>query len=97
MALKTELVDRTAVAHNAAEVYIQLGEVVIIIPPQVAKKLLRDLKSLPLPVGDDVRSQARPAESVPRRVIRTLYKSHKLTSTLLLVNTRRRKKLPDRD
>ncbi len=98
--MKTFEVDRVSLGFNAAEVYLKFGDVVVILSPSVAKRLLLDLKALQLPLDEprshDPKSAPR-AESVAHQVLRALYKSHRVNKSLITVNTNRRKKLPDRD
>ncbi|NQT34012.1 hypothetical protein HQ587_02385 [bacterium] len=97
-------VDRISVGHNSAEMYIKFGETIVILPPGPAKKLLEDLKQAmrkwesehgKLPDVKDRKKKRR--ESVPKRVLKELYKSRKVGSKLISINTRKRKHLPFKD
>jgi len=89
MGIKQFEVDGMIIGSNFAEIYFKVGEVVIILPPVAAKRLLADLRSLDLP-ADPLRRE----ESVPKRIIKALFKSRKVTRNLISVNTGRKKKLP---
>jgi hypothetical protein len=78
---------------NPGEIYLRFGDVVIVVPPSTAKQLIADLKLQHLP--DDPKPLEKRVESVPKRVIRALFKSRKVNKSLVSVNTGRRKKLPD--
>jgi len=80
---------------------MNLGEAVVILSPVAAKRMTRDLKAaisnyenregeIKLPPGKD-----HPPESSVKKAIKSLYKTHKIGSKLLSINTSRRKKLPD--
>ena len=98
-------VDRVSVGHNCAEVYIRLGEAMVILPPPAAKHLTRELRRALTEwegrygaiTGEPGAGGRNRRESVARKVIRKLYKSHKVSRRLISVNTRRRKHIPDKD
>jgi len=90
MGTKKIEVNHVTVGCNSAEFYIKFGDVVIFLPPTAAKRLLLELQKLPLPKD----AYKRP-ESVSKKILKALYKSHKVTKTLISINTNRRKKLPD--
>ncbi len=77
--------------------YIKLDDNVIILPPKVAKKLQLQLKDTLSEYEEKhgkikkVSHKRRVKESVPRRVIRELYKSRKVSSKLVSINTKKRK------
>ncbi len=98
-------VDRAAVGHNRAEVYIRLGDAVVILPPSAAKRLAGELRQAlsdwearhgAISTEAGVKGGSR-RESAPKRVIKELYKSRKVSRRLISVNTRRRKHIPDKD
>jgi len=91
-----------SIGHNHAEVYINFGQTVIIMPPATGKKLLKDLRRTlteweeqhgRLPEGKGKKRR----ESVPKRVLKELYKSRKIGSKLISINTSKRKHLPMKD
>jgi len=89
MAIKTFEAKRAMVGSRAGEFYLKLEDYVIILPPPAAKALAVELKKLLPP------DPPRREESVPKKVIKALYKSRKVTKSLISINTGRRKKLPD--
>lgn len=99
--VKTELsVDNCTVGHNSAEMYIRLGDVVIVLPPQAMKKLTQDLKqSIDKWEAEHgrIKGKKEKQQSVPRKVIKALYKSRKVSRNLVSINTKRRKHLPRKD
>ena len=97
-------VNRISVGHSSAEMYIRFGETIIILPPGPTKKLLEDLRQVmqkwesehgKLPDAKDRKKKRR--ESVPKRVLKELYKSRKVGSKLISINTSKRKHLPFKD
>ena len=80
------------VGHTTAEFYLQLGEVTIVLPPQAAARLLADLRSAledherrhGVTVTGGGESAGGRRESVPRRVIRELYHSRKVSKKLIM-------------
>lgn len=97
-------VSRISVGHSSSEMYVRFGEIVIILPPGPAKKLLEDLQQAmqtwesehgKLPDARDHKKKRR--ESGPKRVLKALYKSRKVGSKLITINTKRRKHLPFKD
>lgn len=92
------------VGHNNAEIYIKLGEAVVTLPPSSAKKMVADLKraveawEAEHGTIDSGLPKKRPKrESSAKRVIKALYKSRKVSSKLVSVNTSRRKHLPTKN
>ncbi len=97
-------IDKFSVGHNRAELYIRLDETTIILPPAVGKRLCDDLQQavkeweeqhgrIPVSKG---KKKGKP-ESVPKRVLKELYKSRKIGSKLISVNTSKKKHLPMKD
>lgn len=95
MAIKTETVDKVVVGHNSAEIYFRFGDILIILPPPAAKTLRSELAKLNLIDGTVSKHQAKAAEPIARQVLKSLFKGKKMTKSLIAVNTKRRKKLPD--
>ena len=94
-------VDNVQVGHNFAEMYIRFGEKVVIMPPASIKKLTQDLERL---VADfesqHVKIKAnrkKKRESSAPKVVKALYKTRKISSKLVSINTKRRKHLPLKD
>jgi len=86
--------DSLKVGCRSGEFYIQIGGITIIIPPQTALQLAHDLQ---LQLGDSARQRALPGspprrsrDTVAKQVLRSLFKSHKVSKNLIAVNTRRR-------
>jgi hypothetical protein len=96
--VKTFEVDKATLGFSPGEIYLRFGEAVIILPPAAAKRLVLDLEKLPLPASTNMGHEkgGNRQETVAKQVMKALYKSHKLTKSLISVNTNRRKKLPDR-
>lgn len=94
-------VDNIQVGHNFAEMYIRFGENVVIMPPASIKKLTQDLEKL----VEDFESQhgkikappKKKQESSAHKVVKALYKTRKISSKLVSINTKRRKHLPLKD
>src|SRR4030042_306014 len=94
-------VDNLTVGFRQGEFYIRLGDAVILLSPQVMKKLLYDLEIFisvwekehgKIKSVDD--RDKKKAESVPKRVLKSLYKSHKVSQRLISINTARKKSHP---
>ncbi|MDP8227912.1 MAG: hypothetical protein P9M15_00505 [Candidatus Electryoneaceae bacterium] len=89
-------IEKLSVGHNRAEMYLRLGEAVIILPPAVAKRLADDLRQ----TIDHWEAQngtiaeprrPHPKKSLARQVVKALYKTRKVSNKLISINTRRRK------
>ena len=94
--MKNYSVESITVGHNSAEVYIRLGDYVLIMPPVVMKKLQSELSGLHLtekPV--DTRKKARKPEPIAKQILKALFKGKQVTKSLIAINTKRKKKLPD--
>lgn len=89
--------DSFSVGHNAAEFFFRFGPEVIVMPPAAAKALLASLRACMSeePGGSDRRTKS--AEFMPKRLLRNLYRSRKVTPSLLRVNTGRRKRRSDKE
>jgi len=101
---KKSEVNRFTIGHNRAELYIRFDETTIILPPAVGKKLCDDLQQavkeweeqhgrIPVPKG---KKKGKP-ESVPKRVLKELYRSRKVSSKLISIDTSKKKHLPMKD
>lgn len=89
-------IDKISVGHNRAEMYLRLGETVVILAPAVAKRLTEDLRQM-IDQWEDQNGtisdpkQPQQKKSLARQVIKALYKSRKVSHNLVSINTRRRK------
>ncbi len=98
MAIKTHLTERVSVGHNNAEFYIRLGDFVLILPPAAAKILVQKLAALPAPANEKTiagRKKSKKQESIAKQVLKALYKGKMVTKSLIAINTKRKKRLPD--
>lgn len=88
-------VDRISVGHTYAELYLRFGDGIIVLTPSVAKKMTLDLMEAISRYEDehgDIRMKPKKAkESLPRKIVKSLYKSRRVSSKLVSVNTRKRK------
>ncbi|MBM3328276.1 MAG: hypothetical protein FJY67_02225 [Calditrichaeota bacterium] len=107
MPLKSIDIARLRIGHTQAEFYLACERTgkpggdfegpMIILTPQAAKSLQRQLKQS-LPGGSTVTMQSgRRKESIARQVIKALYKSRQVSSKMVSVNTSRRRHLPDKE
>jgi len=88
------------VGHNQAEMFIRFGDATIILPPEAAEKFSNDLQTVisdweeeygKIPKLKDKKKRKR--ESVAKRVLKELYRSKKVGSKLISINTSKRKHL----
>ncbi|NQU06147.1 MAG: hypothetical protein HQ568_08655 [Calditrichaeota bacterium] len=93
-------IEKISVSHTASETYIKLEDRVIILPPSAMKKLYLNLKDavseweaehgkIKAPKG-----KTRKGDLTPTKVLKALYKSRKIGSKLVSINTGKRKHLP---
>ncbi len=97
--MKNHAIDRVNVGHNNAEVYIRLGEFVLIMPPAVMKKLQGELAALLIeiePAQTAKKQKEKKKEPIAKQILKALYKGKNVTKSLVAINTSRKKKLPDR-
>ncbi len=97
-------VRRISVGHSAAELYIRFDETTLILPPAAGKKLYRELRravsdwesehGTATPAGH---GKKRRKESVPKRVLKELYRSRKVGSKLIRIDTGKKRHLPLKD
>lgn len=102
--LETVEINRLTVGHNSAEMYIHLGDRVILLSPSAAKKMVNDLKSAVStweetngPIDQYPDGKTKRTESVAKKALKTLYKSRKISSKLISINTSRKKRFPPRN
>ncbi|MDP8238290.1 MAG: hypothetical protein P9X24_04290 [Candidatus Hatepunaea meridiana] len=88
------------VGHNQAEMFIRFGDATIILPPEAAKEFYNDLQTVILDWEEEYgkipklkEKKKRKRESVPKRVLKELYRSKKIGSKLISINTSKRKHL----
>ena len=100
---KTIDIKRLSVGHNYAEMYINLGDSVVLLSPPAAKKMMSDLKDAVTawekangPIAKDSDRKGKRSESIAKKALKTLYKSRKISSKLISINTSRKKRLPPR-
>lgn len=106
-ALRSLDIDKFTLGFNQAEIWLKFepagaekeDAVFIIMPAKTVKRMLQDLQ----PAFENWRranvkaaklledKPSKYTESAPRRVIKALYKSRRLTKNLLAVNTKRRR------
>lgn len=96
-------IDRIAVGHNRAEIFIRMADKTIILPPAAGKQFLLDL-GRKITAWENEHGKIREAkgerkkrETVPKRVLKELYKSRKIGSKLISINTGKRKHLPSKE
>ena len=88
--------DQLKVGHNNAEMYLQLGEAVLMMTPTAFKKMMIDLEQV---VHDyeqkhgtiEMPSGSSSAISPVKSMLKNLYQSRKIAPRLMSVNTKRRK------
>ncbi len=98
---KTMDVKHMSIGHNRAEMYINLGEAVILLAPSAAKKMMTDLQEA-VTAWEKVNGTIKPdsdrkrkgSESTAKKALKSLYKSRRVTSKLLSINTSRKKHIP---
>ncbi len=95
--------EKIQVGHNFAEMYIRFDEEVVMMPPASIKKLTEELSRL---VKDYEKQHGKikpprrkrgKQQSTAQKVVKALYKSRKVSSKLVSINTKRRKHLPLKD
>ena len=95
-------VDRISVGFNNAEMYLKFSEAVIFLTPAAAKRLRDDLENS-VTNWETEHGRIKPKrgkkreDSVPKRVLKSLYKSKKVGSKMISINTGKRKHLPMKD
>ena len=101
-AMKSQI-NRISVGHNSAEIFLRFGDKTVILPPAAGKKLNIDLARAVSnwekehgTIRDD-KSKRKKKETVPKKVLKELYKSRKVGSKLISINTGKRKHLPLKD
>lgn len=88
-------IDNISVGHNNNETYLKMGDYVVILPPQSAKRMALELKNHIQHYEKEHGKIAEPvkkSESLPKKIIKALYKSHKVAPKLTSVNTQKRKR-----
>ncbi len=90
-------VDKISVGHTYAEVYLRFGDGVVVLTPSVAKRMAHDLAETVGQYEDEhgkvsIKPKSRKKESMPRKVIKSLYKSRRVSPKLVSINTKKRKK-----
>ena len=96
-------IDRITVGHNQAEIFIRIADRTIILPPAAGKQLLLELGRKISTWENEhgkiktAKDRTKKRESVPKKVLKELYKSRKIGSKLISINTGKRKHLPDRE
>lgn len=100
---KNLIVQHIQVGHNFAEMYIRFDEAVVIMPPASIKKLAQDIGRA---IADyealhgkikQPKQKKKKQESTAQKVVKALYKSRKISSNLISINTKRKKHLPLKD
>ena len=88
---------KISVGFRNSEVYIRLGEQTIILPPSAAKKLTSDLaENIKVFEADNgvvkmpKSKKSKSGHSLPK-LLKSLYKSRRVTKKLVSVNTSRKK------
>jgi len=95
-------IDRITVGHNQAEIFIRIADRTIILPPAAGKRLLLELGRKINEWENEhgkiktAKDSSKKRETVPKKVLKELYKSRKIGSKLITINTGKRKHLPDR-
>ena len=96
-------IERISVGHNSAEIFLRFEDKTVILPPVVGKKLFNDLDRVvkdwenehgTIKIDSGKRKRK---ETVPKKVLKELYKSRKVGSKLISINTGKRKHLPLKD
>lgn len=96
MPVKTIYLERAWVGFSGDEFYLRLGDYILILPPAAAKRLRLELGEMPdNSVKEEHSKSARKAEPISKQVLKALFKSRKVTKSLIAVNTKRRRRLPD--
>jgi hypothetical protein len=96
-------IDRITVGHNQAEIFIRIADRTIILPPVAGKQLTlelgRKITAWEIEHGKirETKGELKRRETVPKKVLKALYKSRKIGSKLISINTGKRKHLPDKD
>lgn len=93
--LRTFQTGKMTLGFGAGEIYFRLDDVVVILTPAAAKKLVHDLREL-VPSSLDSHQPEKPkTESAAQKIIRSLYRSHHPSKSVVTINTTRKKSLPD--
>lgn len=93
-------IDKITVSHSRSETFIRFEDRVIVMPPATMKKLYLDLKeclSQWESEHDEIRidsGKKKRRESVPKKALKALYRSKKIGSKLISINTGKRKHIP---
>jgi len=88
--------DSINVGHNFAETYIKFGDEVIMMPAatmkELALQLRRAVEDWEAAYGEIKPLTSEPPLSLPKKVLKALYREKKVTGHLTSINTRRKKK-----
>ncbi len=90
-------ISKITVSHSQSETFIRLENKVIIMPPAVMKRLYLDLKKnlaeweAKHGVIRMVKGKKKRHESTAKKVLKALYKSRKVGSKMISINTSKRK------
>lgn len=96
-------IEKISVSHTSSETFIKLEDRVIILPPMAMKKLYLDLKDA---VSEweaehgkikEPKGKKKMKDLTPKKVLKALYKSRKVGSKLISINTGKKKHLPLKD
>ena len=93
-------IDKITVSHSRSETFIRLKEKIIVMPPAAMKKLYLDLKKCITEWEDEFgeittdSGKKKRSGSTPKKVLKALYKSRKVGSKLVSINTGKKKHLP---
>ncbi|MCF7809996.1 hypothetical protein K9N50_03310 [bacterium] len=95
-------IDKISVSHTASETFIKLEDRVIILPPAAMKKLYLDLEDTVSEWEAEHGKIKEPKgkkkkDLTPKKVLKALYKSRKVGSKLISINTGKKKHLPLKD
>jgi|GEM_PF-2347089 len=89
-------VDKISVGHNFGEMYIRFGDEVFVLSPGAAKRLTLELGSAVEKYEHENGTIQPPTPphniSLPKRILRALYRESHPTSKLTSINTSKRKK-----
>jgi hypothetical protein len=97
--IKRFTVNSIRIGSRRGEFYLVLGDTIVILPPTAAVLLAKELRlqlesyQSEAKMGRMAPSSPGREESVPKAVLRSLYKSHKVSKHLITINTKRRSHL----
>jgi len=96
--MKTIDVDKMTTGFNSAEFYLKIGDYVLILPPSTIKRLHIDLNAVLSTIPQSAigtKPSKKREEPIAKQILKALYKGKQVTRSLIAINTKRKKRLPD--